>query len=188
MVGRQLPFFSLIVPFWLIWAFAGWRGMIADLARDPGLRRLFRGPAIPDLELHQSLDRRHRRLADLDGLPDRLPARSGSRRSCGCRRRCAAATIPPRPCRRRRRQHKAKPTEAPRSGGRCCRGSSSASSCWSGAPAGSRALVNPIFTWNYAGRRPAQPDQQGAAGGGEADAGGRGVRLHLSVVHRAPAC
>src|SRR5262249_50250033 len=28
MVGRQLPFFSLIVPFWLIWVFAGWRGMI----------------------------------------------------------------------------------------------------------------------------------------------------------------
>src|SRR6516225_950150 len=28
MVGRQLPFFSLIVPFWLIWAFAGWRGML----------------------------------------------------------------------------------------------------------------------------------------------------------------
>lgn len=27
MVGRQLPFFSLVVPFWLIWAFAGWRGM-----------------------------------------------------------------------------------------------------------------------------------------------------------------
>jgi lactate permease len=29
MVGRQLPFFSLLVPFWLIWAFAGWRGMVA---------------------------------------------------------------------------------------------------------------------------------------------------------------
>ena len=27
MVGRQLPFFSLIVPFWLIWVFAGWKGM-----------------------------------------------------------------------------------------------------------------------------------------------------------------
>jgi len=27
MVGRQLPLFSLIVPFWLIWAFAGWKGM-----------------------------------------------------------------------------------------------------------------------------------------------------------------
>lgn len=29
MVGRQLPLFSLIVPFWLIWAFSGLRGMIA---------------------------------------------------------------------------------------------------------------------------------------------------------------
>jgi lactate permease len=28
MVGRQLPFFSVLVPFWLIWAFAGWRGMV----------------------------------------------------------------------------------------------------------------------------------------------------------------
>ena len=28
MVGRQLPFFSLIIPFWLVWAFAGFRGMI----------------------------------------------------------------------------------------------------------------------------------------------------------------
>ncbi|MBX9964088.1 MAG: L-lactate permease [Burkholderiales bacterium] len=27
MVGRQLPFFSVLVPFWLIWAFAGWRGV-----------------------------------------------------------------------------------------------------------------------------------------------------------------
>jgi len=26
MVGRQLPFFSVLVPFWLIWAFAGWKG------------------------------------------------------------------------------------------------------------------------------------------------------------------
>jgi lactate permease len=28
MAGRQLPFFSLIVPFWLIWAMAGWRKMV----------------------------------------------------------------------------------------------------------------------------------------------------------------
>jgi lactate permease len=28
MVGRQLPVFSIIVPFWLIWAFAGFRGMV----------------------------------------------------------------------------------------------------------------------------------------------------------------
>ena len=28
MVGRQLPFFSLMVPFWLIWAFAGRKAMM----------------------------------------------------------------------------------------------------------------------------------------------------------------
>jgi lactate permease len=28
MVGRQLPFFSLLVPFWLIWAFVGFRRML----------------------------------------------------------------------------------------------------------------------------------------------------------------
>ncbi len=27
MVGRQLPLFSLIIPFWLVWAYAGFRGM-----------------------------------------------------------------------------------------------------------------------------------------------------------------
>lgn len=27
MVGRQLPIFSMIVPFWVVWAFAGWKGM-----------------------------------------------------------------------------------------------------------------------------------------------------------------
>jgi lactate permease len=29
MVGRQLPFFSVLVPFWLVWAFAGFTGMLA---------------------------------------------------------------------------------------------------------------------------------------------------------------
>lgn len=29
MVGRQLPFFSLIIPFWIVGAYAGWRGMRA---------------------------------------------------------------------------------------------------------------------------------------------------------------
>src|SRR4051812_33433183 len=28
MVGRQLPFFSLIVPFWVVWAMSGFRGML----------------------------------------------------------------------------------------------------------------------------------------------------------------
>jgi len=29
MVGRQLPFFSLLIPFWIVAVFAGWRGMWA---------------------------------------------------------------------------------------------------------------------------------------------------------------
>src|SRR5882724_5032985 len=28
MVGRQLPFFSLLVPFWVVWAMSGFRGML----------------------------------------------------------------------------------------------------------------------------------------------------------------
>src|SRR6267378_2132641 len=28
MVGRQLPFFSVIVPFWVVWAYAGFYGML----------------------------------------------------------------------------------------------------------------------------------------------------------------
>jgi lactate permease len=28
MVGRQLPFFSLLIPFWVVMAFAGWRGLL----------------------------------------------------------------------------------------------------------------------------------------------------------------
>jgi lactate permease len=28
MVGRQLPFFSLLVPFWVVAAYAGWRGLL----------------------------------------------------------------------------------------------------------------------------------------------------------------
>ena len=44
-----------------------------SLARGAGVRRVVRRAAIPDLQLHQSLDRRHRRVARVDGLPDRLP-------------------------------------------------------------------------------------------------------------------
>ena len=44
-----------------------------DLAGHSRHRRLVCGPAIRDLELHQSVDRRYRRVADLDGLPDPVP-------------------------------------------------------------------------------------------------------------------
>ncbi len=55
MVGRQLPFFSLIVPFWLIWAYAGRRGMLGGLAGDSRRRRVVRDPAVPRLELPRSV-------------------------------------------------------------------------------------------------------------------------------------
>ncbi len=48
----------------------GHEGHLAGHSRH---RHLVRGPAIRDLELHQSLDRRYRRVADLDGLPDPVP-------------------------------------------------------------------------------------------------------------------
>jgi lactate permease len=51
----------------------GLEGHEGNLAGHSGHRRVLRRPAIPDLQLHQSLDRRRRRLADIDGLPDRLP-------------------------------------------------------------------------------------------------------------------
>ena len=41
MVGRQLPFFSLLIPFWLVWAFCG---LPED---DGGLARARRWPASP---------------------------------------------------------------------------------------------------------------------------------------------
>lgn len=74
MVGRQLPFFSFIVPFWVVWAFAGYRGHEGSLAGDPCDRCFLRRAAIPDFQLHQSMDRRYRRFADLDGLSHRVPA------------------------------------------------------------------------------------------------------------------
>ncbi|HSH95816.1 MAG TPA: L-lactate permease, partial [Roseimicrobium sp.] len=46
MVGRQLPFFSLIIPFWVVVAFSGWRGLrgVWPAALTAGL-----GFAIPQL-------------------------------------------------------------------------------------------------------------------------------------------
>ena len=59
MIGRQLPFFSLLVPFWLIWAFAGFRGMMevwpailvtgATFATTQFLVSNFHGPWLVDV-------------------------------------------------------------------------------------------------------------------------------------------
>ena len=59
MVGRQLPFFSLLVPFWLIWAFVGFKRMIevwppilvagASFALPQYLVSNFHGPWLVDI-------------------------------------------------------------------------------------------------------------------------------------------
>src|SRR4029450_6592492 len=98
MVGRQLPFFAVLVPFWLVWAMAGashLRGL-AGRARRRGL--LWRG-AVPGLQLHRAGAGRHPGLAGLDRVaaaPSTAPASaspsstwrsSGSRRCAPSRRR-----------------------------------------------------------------------------------------------------
>ena len=67
MIGRQLPFFSVIVPFWLIWAFVGWRGMMRGLAGDPGRRRLLCPSAVSGIELPWTLAGRRRCRHRFDG-------------------------------------------------------------------------------------------------------------------------
>ena len=59
MAGRQLPLFSLIVPFWLIWAFVGFRRMLevwpavfvagASFAIPQYLVSNFHGPWLVDI-------------------------------------------------------------------------------------------------------------------------------------------
>ena len=62
MAGRQLPFFSLIVPAWLVATMSGWR-CAWMLAGNPGLRRQLCGNSVSDFELARSdARRRDRRL------------------------------------------------------------------------------------------------------------------------------
>ncbi len=59
MIGRQLPFFSINVPFWVVWAMAGWRGMLgvwpaalaagASFAAVQFLVSNFHGPWLVDI-------------------------------------------------------------------------------------------------------------------------------------------
>ena len=59
MVGRQLPFFSVLVPFWVVWAMAGFRGMLSvwpaaltagvSFAIPQFLVSNFHGPSLVDI-------------------------------------------------------------------------------------------------------------------------------------------
>ncbi len=135
MVGRQLPFFSLIVPFWLIWAFAGWKGMKEvwpailvtgiSFALPQFLISNFINPWIVDIGASLIS------MACLIGFlkiwqPKELWL------SAALRTKDDSAKDAPPPSLRA-------PSRAPRRcGSRCSPGSSSAPSCCSGAPTGSR--------------------------------------------------
>ena len=80
MVGRQLPFFSVLVPFWLIWAFVGFRRMMeiwpailvagVSFAIPQFLVSNYHGPWLVDVIA----------AICLDGRADAVPARSGIRK------------------------------------------------------------------------------------------------------------
>jgi lactate permease len=121
MVGRQLPFFSLIVPFWLIWVFAGFRGMLqvwpavvvtgVSFAIPQFLISNFVNPWIVDIG------------ASLVSMACLFSfSRSGSPRRFGPHRLCAATMIQPKPCRRPPIRRWPVSRRRSRSGCRCCRG------------------------------------------------------------------
>jgi lactate permease len=124
MVGRQLPFFSLIVPFWVVWAFAGWRGMVGvwpailvtgvSFAIPQFLISNFINPWIVDIGAS---------LISMACLIGFLQVWQPQELWLSAARRCAPRMIPPR-MRRPPRPGRSRPRR--RSGSRCCRGSSSA--------------------------------------------------------------
>ena len=88
MVGRQLPVFSLIVPFWLVWAFAGFRGMLGVWPAILVAGVAFAVPAVPRLELPRPVAGRRRRRGHVDGGARRVPqgVEAGPRVAAGHRR------------------------------------------------------------------------------------------------------
>ena len=183
MVGRQLPFFSLIVPFWLIWAFAGWRGMMeiwpailvtgVSFAVPQFLISNFINPWIVDIGASlismACLDRCFLKVWSAEGDLDLAGA-------------AQPRTIPrdgrpaPKPS-DRQADHRAGLDVAAALDHRLRRP----------AALGHQLVQGPgqsVGDLELSGSRSAQHDQQGRAGRRDADAGRRGVRLHLALLHR----
>ena len=148
MVGRQLPFFSLIVPFWLIWAFAGWKGMKdiwpailvtgVSFAIPQFLISNFINPWIVDIGA--SLISMACLILFLKVWQPKVIWTSPALRS----KDESAGTMPaPKPS-DPQADHRAGVDVAAAVDHRLRR------SCCSGAPTGSRVTVNPWATWNYA--------------------------------------
>ena len=182
MVGRQLPVFSLIVPFWVVWAFAGWKGM-----KDVWPAILVTGVsfAIPQFVISNYINPW---IVDI----------GASLISMGCLILFLKVWQPKQlwlsPALRGRDESTAtmaaaKPIDkTPLTQASCGRALLPwiivciVMLIWGNGSV--QDLGELDLHLELPGSRTAQHDQQGAAGGGEADAGRRGVRLHLSVVHR----
>ena len=78
MVGRQLPFFSVIVPFWLLVTFCGFRRTFEIWPAILVAGLSFAIPAVPHLELSRPLAGGHAVRDDLDAACWRCSSRSGS--------------------------------------------------------------------------------------------------------------
>ena len=182
MVGRQLPVFSLIVPFWVVWAFAGWKGM-----KDIWPAILVTGVsfAVPQFVISNYINPW---IVDIGASlismgclilflkvwqPKQLwlsPALRGKDESAATM--AAAKPMDKTPLTQARALERAAAVDH-----RLRRDAGLGQ--W-----GVQDLGELDLHLELSGSRTAQHDQQGAAGGGEADAGRRGIRLHLPVVHR----
>ena len=188
MVGRQLPFFSLLVPFWLIWAFVGFRRMMeiwpailvagVSFAVPQFLVSNYHGPWLVDV------------VAAIVSM-------GASRCSCSVwhpRQRRWTRCQP----RKARRVSEAAHEQQVLTHGFARRSRSSAWMPWVilsvlvfawGMPQ-VKALLDGHLDRQVPDRGPAQPGAAGAAGGAEAHAGSRRLRAQLAVGrrHGHPAC
>ncbi len=73
MVGRQLPFMTIIVLFWIMAIMDGWRGIKETLACGRGCGWLVCHRTVPQFQLHWAGTAGHYLFAGIATLPDTVP-------------------------------------------------------------------------------------------------------------------
>lgn len=73
MVGRQLPFLTIIVLFWIMAIMDGWRGVKENLACGDGRWRLVCYRPVSQLQLYRAGTAGHHLFAGLTGVSDAVP-------------------------------------------------------------------------------------------------------------------
>ena len=186
MVGRQLPFFSVIVPFWLIWAFVGFRGMLEVWPALLVAGVSFAIPQYPGLQLPRAVAGRRRGRHRLDGLSRPVPARLAAeeRHDRGAARLVVQGPVD--------EPHEHPPTSSSRGAvmqGVAALADPLASSSSSGAPRRS-SLPGWDLDRQASGGRPAQSGDEGATRRGRTARRGRGLQPQpaLGHGHRHPRC